>query len=309
MAKISMVKIDCPLCGSEKNKRLFSFGNKLFPVNISICQNCGFVFHNPRFSEQGWDNYYRVSYDLYHRPISSDHACREPIEISPAAVGIIDRLKKQNLDTAENILEVGAGSGEILDSFKTVTNSRKILLAIEPSAKCKKILNDKGIKIIGNSFDDFSEEFSGKIDLLIMRHTLEHLYYPFSAIKKISRLMRKDGVIYISVPDLYASSDFPFCFPHISYFTQATFGMLGRKAGLIVREIERVNGEICGIFVNSDELTNRVSEDRSNYELTLSFIRKQYKLPLQKKIKSVISWFVPNTLLEKYLLIGHRGYF
>lgn len=304
-----MVKIDCPLCESGNNKRLFSFGNKLFPVNISICRNCGFVFHNPRFNERDWDNYYLKNYDIYHRHISSDHSCREPVKINQAGVDITDRLRKQNFDPAENILEVGAGSGGILETFKRLTNFRKSILAIEPSIKCKKILNDKGIKVIGNSLADFSKEFSGEIDLLIMRHTLEHLYYPFSALKQILRLMREGGIIYISVPDLYASNDFPFCFPHISYFTQDTFSMLGRKAGLAVKEIERENEEIFGIFVNSNKETDKVPEDHNNYDLTLSFIRKQYKLPLRMKIKSAISRLLPNPLIEKYLLARRKGYF
>lgn len=60
-----MININCPLCDNDKIEKLLSLGNKLFPLNISICRNCGFVFHNPRFNEQEWDNYYLKDYDLY----------------------------------------------------------------------------------------------------------------------------------------------------------------------------------------------------------------------------------------------------
>lgn len=143
-----MVKVNCPLCNYDKSKRLFSLGNKLFPLYISICQNCGFVFQNPRFSEQEWNNYYLMDYDIYHRPLPLLNV--KLANPDKNAKDILCRLKNINFTDIKNILDIGAGHGDILNYFNNATNFEENLLAIEPSAECRKNLGRQGVKVIGS---------------------------------------------------------------------------------------------------------------------------------------------------------------
>jgi len=80
---------------------------------------------------------------------------------------------------------------------------------------------------------------------------LEHLKNPKEVLAECSRLLRKDGLLIISVPDLRSPQftlgkenwfllDLPF---HLFHFTEEGLGKLLRKNGFKVKQIKRFNLE------------------------------------------------------------------
>ncbi len=186
-----MVTIHCPLCDHNNNKRFISLGNRLFPVNISICRECGFVFQNPRFSEEQWENYYNTDYDTYHRPVLlSGKAATEP---DHAAREIDRRLQKLHITAAQSMLDIGAGRGDILNYFMTNNPGTLKLFAIEPSHASQPGLEARGIKVIGSSINQFVDGPPGAMNLIVLRHVIEHLYDPLASLRIITGFMNEES--------------------------------------------------------------------------------------------------------------------
>lgn len=304
-----MIKINCPLCNYHRSRKLLSLGHKLFPINISICNTCGFVFQNPRFSEQEWESYYESDYDRYGRPLPLPNT--KPEDPYKNGKAIFSRLKDKKLTTFKSILDIGAGKGDILDYYNKQTPYKMNLLAIEPSKNCQNKLKNLGIKVIGSSINEFDEGYLGKIDIIIMRGVLEHLYNPVESISIAKSLLSEDGIIYFDVPnpfcDLFSYGNIPFGFPHISYFNKITLELLCEKTGLSIISLEEKEDILYGIFnkgkvqkINSEKL-------KVNYLLTEEFIRKS---PVKRSIviKRMVSYLIPRFLIRKYIYIKHRRY-
>ena len=54
---------------------------------------------------------------------------------------------------------------------------------------------------IKSDISDIHEKHDSFFDIIIFRHVLEHLLDPKLAFKKLSNLLRKDGVIYMALPN------------------------------------------------------------------------------------------------------------
>jgi hypothetical protein len=105
---------------------------------------------------------------------------------------------------------------------------------------------------------DVSEDWASKtdsagFDLIIFRHTLEHMLDPVGTLRKIESSLSKDGYAYIVVPNCMRISagarmrtDF-FRPVHLYYFNPTTFLKICENAGLVADIIGDEN-EIWGLF-------------------------------------------------------------
>ncbi len=106
-------------------------------------------------------------------------------------------------DPAQKILEVGAGSGNTLVYIKE-NNIAKEVMGIElmkiPGSNQENSLIDKfQIANIETEEIPAEEEY---FDVILCADVLEHLVDPWSAVEKISKYLRKDGLLIMSIPNL-----------------------------------------------------------------------------------------------------------
>lgn len=316
MSAISPAKtltVKCPVCCVESSTSLFKFGTSLFPINVSICDRCGFIFQNPRVSEQDWNDYYETGiYDKFHRPrpVKSE----KPVN----ATGMItyNRVRsfishssdaQHNSDVDYNktdnqiyICEVGAGNGDVITSFEGGQ-----LFAIEPSENCREVLKEKGITVLGKSINSINDNVNINFDILLMRHVLEHIYYPKKLLDDIISLMSDNGILYVAVPNIltpnYLNS---FTYPHISYFSKYSLTYMCQRAGFEVCEIQEENDEIWCILKKIRMSKEKSPQDRKdllmeNIEETKRVfqIYKNYPKLLKRSTTRIISKFMPSGLL------------
>lgn len=298
-----MIKVSCPLCSELQSTKLLSMGHKLFPVLVSICNHCGFVFQNPRFTKERWVEYYTSGdYDKYERPLPS--LVENNNDPHKNAKEIFKRI--ENLPRAKNILEIGAGNGDIISYLKKMDMHAANYLAIEPSKSCQLNLKKQGIQVIGKSFDNFDESYIGSMDIIIMRGVLEHFYNPVESLLLIKRLLSADGVIYFDVPnpfcDLFSNGRLPIYFPHISYFSQITLDYLLEKTGLIAVSSEIYEDYIYGVYKKG--VSKKISKEHLeiNYLVTKKFINDNAKIKFSSKFKTLFSYILPNFVLHKYIM-------
>lgn len=94
------------------------------------------------------------------------------------------------------VLEIGCSIGTFLQIFKE--NGYEVL-GVEPSASYK-LAQKRGIKVI-NSFFEQTQLPKSYFDLVILNHTLEHLDEPDKIIRRIHGLIKKNGYLYVDVPN------------------------------------------------------------------------------------------------------------
>ena len=107
------------------------------------------------------------------------------------------------VDPEQKILEIGAGAGNTLLYIKE-NGMAKEVMGIElmgiPSSNQKHPLIDKfQIANIEQENIQAQEEY---FDVIICADVLEHLVDPWSVVDKLSRFLKKDGLLIVSMPNI-----------------------------------------------------------------------------------------------------------
>lgn len=154
-----------------------------------------------------------------------------------------------------SVLDIGAGRGWSLkflrEKFPTIRAS-----AIERTPEVRQRLkNTDGIEIVASDISEhWAEKVTGRaFDLIIFRHTLEHMLDPVGALRKIGSALSPEGYAYIVVPNAMSiRKGFPmrtdFFRPvHLHYFNRSTLMAMVERAGLAA-DILDDEGEVWGLF-------------------------------------------------------------
>lgn len=104
------------------------------------------------------------------------------------------KLIHKFIENPKIVLDIGCSNGVFLDLYH---NSET--WGVEPSESGYKI-KDLGHKITHKYFEE-ADLPKNYFDLVIMNHTLEHLKKPNEVLTKIKSLLKKDGIVFIDVPN------------------------------------------------------------------------------------------------------------
>ncbi len=120
---------------------------------------------------------------------------------------ILDALKKRSshyftkhLRENDKILDIGCGDGSFLMALKQRKNLELFGLEIEGEsanrARTKKAINLK--------ISEFKEEIydADLFDAISIIHVFEHLPQPRMALKEIHRILKRDGIFFIEIPNI-----------------------------------------------------------------------------------------------------------
>lgn len=94
------------------------------------------------------------------------------------------------------VLEVGCSTGLLLSLLKGLGFD---VLGVEISPPAAQVAQARGIKVIIQPFEQV--KFSEKFDVIIFNHTLEHLPDPASVLKKVLKILKEDGILFIDLPN------------------------------------------------------------------------------------------------------------
>jgi 2-polyprenyl-3-methyl-5-hydroxy-6-metoxy-1,4-benzoquinol methylase len=101
---------------------------------------------------------------------------------------------------AHIILEVGCGKGcfgKLLKQMRTVE-----IWGVEPNAQAAETASSTLDRVISSGFDSSLNLPEQKFDCIIFNDVLEHLSDPFSALEYCKKLLRPQGVIVASIPNV-----------------------------------------------------------------------------------------------------------
>lgn len=134
-----------------------------------------------------------IDYTSYHR--DGDYKKFEPMFRNIFMKRYSTMIRTTVLQKGK-VLDIGCSNGTFLDLFK---EKGWQTFGVEPSASGSEA-EKKSHKISRVYFEKsaFSENY---FDLVIMNHTLEHVENADVVLKKINKILKKGGVLYVDVPN------------------------------------------------------------------------------------------------------------
>lgn len=245
--------VPCNVCGADDFYKIAEKGQFGLPVHVGLCKACGLGYLNPRWDSKGYLNFYTHEYDTYYRPQIINTPLKEQKTTNP----IIARIEALNAfpKHVSSILDIGSGEGANLSDLRNAFPDAKTY-AIEPSLDSQKHLTSAGVSIISDDVNtDWESRHEASINLIVMRHVLEHFLDPLSILKKVYSALDQDGIAYIAVPNNLNPSqnlrDVWFRAVHVYYFNKLSLANMLAMAGLepltMIEGDEYNRGELVAI--------------------------------------------------------------
>jgi len=184
----------CRVCKSNNNKFIFFVINYLekfnqkFPYNI--CNNCGSFFLNKNL--KNISKFYPKNYAPYLKE-------NESIIHTQTVINIIQTITKK-----KTVFEVGPGQGHLIKTLKKQSYNCN---AIELDKSISSSLRVSGIKIFNTELEKMNlKKLNTKADIVIACHSLEHLQNLDIFLNFCKKMCKKNGYVYISVPNIESFS-------------------------------------------------------------------------------------------------------
>ena len=224
-------------------KNVAIIGNELFESVFSYCSSCDFAYFFPRPSEAFINDFYLKGGGREELPsdsvlISQIQSMSSGLDVST----VFSILKSAGIDNKEfkdlRVLEIGPGTSIFAPAFKDLGME---YWANEIGIETGDFLERSfGAKLIRQPLDKIPGIYNEKFDLIFSKDSLEHHLYPLESINAIIRLLKANGLLVLSVPNLHSHSfkltsvNHPyFAFPpHLNYFSENTFKKILENFGL-----------------------------------------------------------------------------
>lgn len=230
-----MSERNCPICECEKknyiNKIKLSTPKEYRlhnNYNIVFCNECGFCYADTKSNKEDFEYYYK-NFNTYALDYSDNLTIENNNEV-------LKKVMKKYINKNYKIINIGIGNGQFEKRLFSLGYSN--IVGIDPSIESVKLLTDCGITAkVGSVYDDVSEELQGKFDAVFLKYTLEHLIDPKGALMKLTKYIKEDGIIVISVPDIGMIHNNTtkvlnnFNLEHINYFSRISLKNLFFKVG------------------------------------------------------------------------------
>ena len=182
----SLKYVKCNSCGKDEPYMITTQND----YKVVKCMNCGLVYVNHRPDQKTLN----LLYNDYHKRGEKDELAWS--RLMWMNFEKVSSFLNRKFPEKGKILDIGCGYGHFIELMRDYGWS---VQGIEPSSKTIDCAKKKGLNVIETTIDDAS--FSDSLfDAVTMFYVLEHLSDPFSALKKIFRMLKPDGVLVIRVP-------------------------------------------------------------------------------------------------------------
>ncbi len=282
------------------------------------CKNCGLQYLNPRPTKQQIGHYYSEDYyahiprkgknpkkrnlflekwmhsknnirnlirtNFYNYPHTTGEDKKTPSSYKKILLWFFYLTYRSRLDvipfTGEGkILDIGCGNGRYLSTLK---KQGWQTYGIERNPKASKYARDK-LHLAVKTGDLLDCEYQDKFfDVITMSHSLEHLYEPLATLKEIKRILRNDGLLVITIPN-------------IDSFVAKTFKEYWYGLQLPVHLISFTTDSITKMLDKAGFKVKKAFYDRRNSTLKLSLLNlkdgKYRLLSKLSRLKTLIKMF------------------
>jgi len=190
-AKLSTVEQKkCYVCSGNKGKPVSSF----YGINYIMCQNCNHVYTDKRLSEEGLKKYYSESQEYFNDSYTKKSIINLRKNLFIPKIEFIKKYVK-----GKNWLDVGSADGTAVVAAKSEGFQ---CTGIELSKTAREFAKKHhNIKLNDKPLEDFVRENKTKWNIVSFFGVLEHISNPTNAVKISNKLLEKNGIIALEVPN------------------------------------------------------------------------------------------------------------
>jgi len=242
----------CPVCGDKKRDYFLT----RFSLDIYKCSNCSHRYIDPRVK-------FEVAERLYKDDKTASDIYTEKMQVEVDEVKYNYGLEIiEKLTTNNRIMDIGCGAGVFLkEANKRGWNT---CVGIDINERYLDIYNDdKKVQFINRKFEEITtKDIGDNYDCIALWSVLEHLYNLGSIIKVMKKLLNKNGLLFILVPNveslatnLMRELSPTFSWKHVSHFSPKSLVKLMELHGLscvfhetVITEIDNVKSYLNGHY-------------------------------------------------------------
>lgn len=234
----------CELCGASVSSENV-IANRLrygIKLNVLQCPSCGLVFLCPKPSEEALRDYYASDAyrNMYKDPTDpAEFHQRYRLGENIWRIKRIRNLINEKMD----VLEIGAATGFFIEGIKDKVKS---VAGIEPHDEFRNYAQEElGLDMYSDL--KAARKAGLRYDIAFMFHVLEHIHDPKGFLINLKRLLKRDGKVYIEVPNVKdvlislfkvpAFGSFYWNYAHLFYFSPETLKLLLQSAGYKIIEM------------------------------------------------------------------------
>lgn len=284
----------CPLCSGTSFRTLripgHWIGGEFFRrtgggLGLRRCQSCSLSFVNPRPARELLNAFYDSENYVCHNADSGN---------TKTAQFLLECVTRYGPYPAKRLLDFGCGGGFLL---RAARDDKWEAVGYDVGRRARSSCDAQGLHVTA----DLGDLASSSFDVVFLNHVFEHISEPQSVLSECRRVLRKDGKLFIVVPNLAGlrarlsapllSKHFNVderhrAFPiHLFYFAPDTLSRTLEKHGFRMAGVETFG-------LGMDEFINRPGGGGDSKGGT--------KAPLPKK-KSGIRRILKKTFFEAHL--------
>ncbi len=187
--KLEKVSVNCNLCGDINTQILYTIveDNQIF--RILKCKSCGLVYTYSRLDNTEIREVY--SMPEYQSQLSNEE------KLVKTAQNVLKKIQKYK--NKGKLLEIGCARGLFI---KIAQDIGWIVKGVEVSKGMSSFARDVLCLDVFNGTLEEANFLNDIFDVVVMIHTLEHMPDPLGTLKKIHCILKKGGLVLISVPNM-----------------------------------------------------------------------------------------------------------
>jgi 2-polyprenyl-3-methyl-5-hydroxy-6-metoxy-1,4-benzoquinol methylase len=235
--------ITCLVCGStllSKELTCKDFVATGESFDLHRCNNCSFLFTNPRPRAIEIGLYYQSDRYVSHAGDKQNLSFMYKVYDVVRDYSIKQKLKLiKSYHPKGKLMDLGCGLGYFLNGV--VKDKTFDALGVDVSTEAIDYVKQKfGYAVLGEDKLDTIEEHS--FDVITQWHVLEHVHLLNERMQQLKRMLKPNGTLFIAVPnsnswdakhyrEFWDGYDVP---RHLYHFNQKSFGLLMQKHGFEV---------------------------------------------------------------------------
>lgn len=234
----------CPICSSRRASALMRFDQFGFPVGSVECEDCGFIFTNPRPTERYMRTFYqkyfwfffqgchKVRERFFRRQHTREWALLRATRCAPY------------LSEAKSILEIGSGSGLFLNEILKAHPGIRAA-GIEPDSEMagysRNILH---LDVYNGFFQSYPSD--SRFDAIVLFHVIEHLFDFTGLFEFVRDHLVPGGLVIVEAPNVDGDwkTIYMIQFSHLHIFSPRTISNLLLKNGFEVLRCANLENEL-----------------------------------------------------------------
>lgn len=186
----------CPICGGENfiaaiTARDFTVSQETF--SIKSCQTCELLITSPVPDKEEISKYYESDKYISHNDNAQNLIGWMYLKARNFTLKKKERLLASH-QSEKTLLDFGCGTGEFV---KYCESAGWVTLGVEPSSQARLIAQQKNKQKIFSSLN----EISNQVSTITLWHVLEHIHTLDETISQLVGLLKKNGTMFIAVPN------------------------------------------------------------------------------------------------------------